>query len=133
MKANEKLLLIDSVGAQLYVALVGAYSVEERIFDEQRAHDRNINRLTRDFIPQASAFAVVTGPGSWTGSRVGVVAVKAYAITTGKPVVELQIKDRREELIKEARRKFTAGEFTDVRELAPYYDAEFKVTVKKTQ
>ena len=81
---------------------------------------------------------MVTGPGSWTGSRVGVVAVKAYALATGKPVIALQschcekrsdeaIPLHHEKLITEARRKYAAKEFITARELAPYYDADFKV------
>jgi len=126
------LLLTDSTSQQLFVALISPDGiVTQRVCDIQRAHDRNINKLTAGLIERADAFAVVTGPGSWTGSRVGVVAVKAYALATGKPVIALHAAKSREELVAEARRKYKAGEFTSARDLVPHYDAEFKVTLKK--
>jgi|GEM_PF-990418 len=72
-----------------------------------------INDMAGD-LDDIDGFAVVTGGegASWTGSRVGVVAAKAFAMSTGKPVYEV--------------REVTA------RELAPKYDAEFKITPKNT-
>ena len=138
--SQSKILLIDSVHTELFVALIDGDNVTLRTCAEQRAHDRNLNKLTGEFLDKADAFAVVTGPGSWTGSRVGVVAVKAYALVTGKPIIELRachseqseaIPSQRDILIAEAKRKFASGEFITARELAPYYDAEFKVTPPK--
>jgi len=123
--------LINSVQPELFVAFVDGEKVEVRTCACMRAHDRNLNKLTREFIANADAFAVVTGPGSWTGSRVGVVAVKAYSLASGKPIIELRANENLEELIAEARQKFAMKNFTDVRNLQPYYDSEFKVTVKK--
>ena len=87
-----------------------------------------LNTVARDFIPQADCFAVVTGPGSWTGSRVGVVAVKAWAFATGKPIIALTANSIDENLINAARQKLKQKDFTSIRELAPHYDSEFKVT-----
>ena len=124
-----KFLLIDSVSSELYVALcdvVDGGTVSERVFPEQRAHDRNLNRLTSDWVEQVDAFAIVQRAGSWTGNRIGVVAVKAYAIVTEKPIMSLT-----KRCIEQARRKFRAKEFFTAREIEPYYDAEFKVTACK--
>ena len=126
-----KFILIDSTGQELFVALVSEKDIEVRIFKEQRAHDRNLNKLTHDWIDKANAFAVVTGPGSWTGSRVGVVATKAYALATGKMVIALTANENRDILIAEAKQKYKNKEFINVRELSPTYDSEFKVTLKK--
>src|SRR5579862_5565257 len=38
-----------------------------------------------------SAFAVATGPGSFTGLRVGLAAIKALADTLKKPIVAISI------------------------------------------
>ena len=126
------LLLIDSTKQQLFAALVDNGKIaEQRTCDEQRAHDRNLNKLTVDLIDHAEAFGVVTGPGSWTGSRVGVVAVKAYALATGKPIIALTANESRETLAAAAWKKYIDKDFTTARELMPFYDAEFKVTIKK--
>ena len=128
MDKNEKLLLIDTTKKELLVALVGRDSVEKRTNSDQRRHSVCLNDVANDFLPAALAFAVVTGTGSWTGSRVGVVAVKAWAFATGKPVIALtsDVKD----LVTSAREKFDAKDFTDVNALAPLYDSEFKITPK---
>jgi tRNA A37 threonylcarbamoyladenosine modification protein TsaB len=131
MTAGETILLIDAVHQELFVALVGAREVFVRTCGLQREHDRNLNRLTEDLIDKASAFAVVIGYGSWTGSRVGVAAVKAYAVAENKPVIALLATENREDLIAEVRRKFDAKEFTSAQRLAPVYDSEFKITPPK--
>ena len=131
------ILLIDSTGSELFVALIDGSAqtadgrvLEQRTCAEQRAHDRNLNKLTADLIDKADAFAVVVGPGSWTGSRVGVVAVKAYALATSKPIIALQAKSDRAALIAEAKSKFAAKQFTSIRDIQPLYDSEFKITPK---
>ena len=130
---NTKLLLIDTTGKALFVALVGENDVQVAPCQaEQRRHSESLNDIAAKFLPEADAFAVVTcGDGSsWTGIRVGVVAVKAWALATGKPIIALGAADN-ETLIATARKKFTNKDFTDVFALAPHYDSEFKVTLKK--
>jgi len=131
MEKDEKLLLIDTTRKELLVALVDRDTVEKRTNADQRRHSVCLNDVARDFIPLASAFAVVVGPGSWTGSRVGVVAVKAWSLALERPVISLISPDdgenRIDELIKESWGKFHARDFTDISALAPLYDSEFKV------
>jgi hypothetical protein len=49
---------------------------------------------------------------SWTASRVGVTAAKAFAFATGKPIYE-------------------NGVLTTPEKISPYYDSDFKVTPPK--
>jgi len=131
---NEKLLFIDTTGSDLVLGLVSqgqeqlcSIHTEEK---SQRKHSEIINTLAAPLIPLAAAFAVVTGFGSWTGSRVGVVAAKAWSAATGKPIIALQKPDLNG-LLKTAFEKFRAREFTDAHLLAPQYNAEFRVTPQK--
>ena len=148
------ILVIDSVTPVLYVALVKDEKVFERTCEVQKAHDKNLNRLVREVLadsqtlfPDIDAFAVVSGPGSWTGCRVGVVAVKAYAmVCPHAKIIELRATPNKIPpstkgveseasqgflaTIKAARKKFQNRQFTTAAELMPYYDGEFKVTLK---
>lgn len=134
MKKSENILLIDTTGAELLVALVGAESVEIAVNAQQRRHSEALNQIVGTVLEKCgkkfadvSAFAVVNGSGSWTGTRVGVVAVKAFSFATGKPILEL-CADTRENLFKAARAKFDARDFVGAAEIEPRYDAEFAVT-----
>lgn len=119
------LLLLDSTQTQLVVALaVDGVVTVTKTCDEQRQHDKNINRLIRELnVPKFDAVAVVTGPGSWTGIRVGLAVAKAFAYAQKIPVIEL-----REKLdVDEAMRKFKAGATVDPFALKPFYNGEFVV------
>ena len=135
MKTDGNILLIDSVGTQLWVARLGGGKVISRTCEIQKQHDKNINKLVAELIAGKTidAFAVVVGPGSWTGCRVGVVAVKAYScVFPDAKIISLGANENREELVAETLRKFCSGEFTDSKTLAPEYGGEFHVTVKKS-
>lgn len=119
------LLLLDSTQTQLVVALaIDGIITVTKTCDEQRQHDKNINRLICELnISKFDAVAVVTGPGSWTGIRVGLAVAKAFAYAQKIPVIEL-----REKLdVNEAMRKFNAGETVDPFALKPFYNGEFIV------
>ena len=68
-------------------------------------------------------FAIVIGPGSWTGIRIGIAAVKAWAMVLNKPIVTIK-SDFTE---KELSQKITGKEFTSVDELEPFYDGEPRI------
>ena len=121
-----KVLLIDTTRDVLLVALVTEKDAQTRTNDQPRRHSESLNTISKSFIPNADAFAVVTGPGSWTGSRVGVVAVKAWALVTGKPIIATT--NPTEDLFTIVREKFASRDFTEVHELSPFYDSEFKLT-----
>lgn len=119
------LLLIDSTQTQLVVALaVDGVVTITKTCDEQRQHDKNINRLIKELnVPKFDAVAVVTGPGSWTGIRVGLAVAKAFAYAQKIPVIALTEKLD----VDEAMRKLKQGEVVDAFALQPFYNGEFVV------
>ena len=88
------LLLLDSTQPQLVVALaVDGVITATKTCDEQRQHDKNVNLLINELgVKKFDAVAVVTGPGSWTGIRVGLAVAKAFAYAQQIPLVELRDK-----------------------------------------
>jgi len=133
-----KILVIDSVANELFIALIRNDAVTIKIFASPRQHDRNINCLVREVLStgktvflELDAIAVVTGPGSWTGSRVGVSAAKAYSMALGKPAINITAQETRDKLIDSVRDAFNNKKFVAARELAPQYNSEFKVTLSK--
>ena len=139
-----KILLIDSTKEQLWIAVAQKSNGNITIISEQfcnimRAHDKNLNKLVRKVLDDTetgfsalAAFAVVTGPGSWTGCRVGVIAVKAYGIAhpTVK-IIALTSAESNQTLVNTAFQRYEKKEFTTTQNLMPFYDGEFKVTLKK--
>ncbi|MHB1023271.1 MAG: tRNA (adenosine(37)-N6)-threonylcarbamoyltransferase complex dimerization subunit type 1 TsaB [Acidobacteriaceae bacterium] len=94
-----KLLLIDSCGTQGGVALadteiaapvVAAVALMGRTFSVRLIPAvRETLEAGQATLDQLDAFVIVHGPGSFTGVRVGVSAVKGLAEATGKPVIAL--------------------------------------------
>lgn len=119
------LLLIDSTQPTLTVALaVDGQITVTKTCDEQRQHDKNINRLIGELgTMEFAAVAVVTGPGSWTGIRVGLAVAKAYAYAKQIPVIALQNKLD----VAVAMHKYQTGDTLSPFAVAPFYDGEFIV------
>ncbi len=119
------LLLLDSTKTQLVVQLaVDGVITVTKTCDEQRQHDKNINLLIHELgIKKFDAVAVVTGPGSWTGIRVGLAVAKAFAYVQQIPLVEL----RNQIDVDEAMRKLRAGETVSPFAIQPFYNGEFIV------
>ena len=94
------ILLVDSVHTELAVALIREDSARFMTYPVRKAHDKNINRLVKELLEKEkvgfsdlNAYAVVVGPGSWTGCRVGVAAIKGFAMAIPKPVVAINSLD----------------------------------------
>lgn len=119
------LLLIDSTQTELVVQLaVDGQVTMTKTCAEQRQHDQNINPLIKSLgVKHFDAVAVVTGPGSWTGIRVGLAVAKAFAYAQQIPLVELQNKLD----VQEAMRKLKAGETVSPFAIKPFYNGEFVV------
>ncbi len=86
---------VESASTQGGVALVGAQGVvAEYVLNIEATYAERlmpaIDRLLQDArisIPEVEGLAVSTGPGSFTGLRIGLSTVKGLALATGKPVV----------------------------------------------
>lgn len=119
------LLLIDSTKPQLVVALaIDGKITNTQTCDEQRQHDKNINALIKKLgVTQFDAVAVVTGPGSWTGIRVGLAVAKAFSYVQQIPLIELR--DQIDVAV--AMQKFQAGEVVSPFAAQPFYNGEFIV------
>jgi len=125
------LLLLDSTQTQLVVQLaVDGVVTMTKTCDEQRQHDKNINPLINELgVDKFDAVAVVTGPGSWTGIRVGLAVAKAFAYAQQIPLIELHDKID----VNEAMRKFKAGETVSPFAIKPFYNGEFVVKYQPKQ
>jgi tRNA threonylcarbamoyladenosine biosynthesis protein TsaB len=89
-----RILAIDTSSRTGSIALLK----DEQVLDEVSGHEETIysTRLFRDLerlqsraqfrMDQIDVFAIASGPGSFTGLRVGLTAVKAWAEVHGKPI-----------------------------------------------
>ncbi|MDR0384019.1 MAG: hypothetical protein LBH47_01695 [Christensenellaceae bacterium] len=130
---QSKLLLIDTVHHEMLIF----YNSKYEILTEQRQHDKNINKLIQELLhgEKPAAIAVNIGAGSWTGTRVGVTAAKAYALAMNLPLYQYKSPDS-ERFVKETLHlpEDLEGyldqiqlQLTTCRDCTPYYNAEFHV------
>jgi tRNA threonylcarbamoyladenosine biosynthesis protein TsaB len=90
-----KILAVDTATKSCSVAVMDEQSViSEYTVNHKETHSRflmgmihailDICRLT---VIDLDGFAVTIGPGSFTGLRIGLSAIKGFALATGKPLV----------------------------------------------
>jgi tRNA threonylcarbamoyladenosine biosynthesis protein TsaB len=90
--AKVRILAVDTSAKEIGI---GVFSAEKCLFEEyvtaNRAYNRHIMPLIDKAMNQAGlkltdvdVFAAVLGPGSFTGIRVGMAVMKAFAHATGK-------------------------------------------------
>lgn len=95
------ILAIDSATPVAGVALLnGEKLIKEEFSNYKKTHSETlmlmVDRVLKECqctIQQVDAFAVTTGPGSFTGLRIGLAAVKGLSMATGKPVVAVSTLD----------------------------------------
>ncbi|WP_373498555.1 tRNA (adenosine(37)-N6)-threonylcarbamoyltransferase complex dimerization subunit type 1 TsaB [Desulfococcus sp.] len=90
-----RILAVDTCAKSCSVAVTDAGCLEGEVFTRRRqTHSRHLMRMV-DMVLEISgmtmgeidAFAVTRGPGSFTGLRIGISAVKGMALAGRKPVV----------------------------------------------
>lgn len=92
-----KILAIDTSSNVATVAVTDDTKLAgEYILNHKKTHSQKIMPMLDEVmksleidVNEIDLFAVVTGPGSFTGLRIGVAAVKALAQVTKKPVVSV--------------------------------------------
>ena len=89
---------LDTSGPTAGVALwLDGMIVYEAVVRNKMTHSESIMLMTEEAYLRAGLnvrntdyFCAVTGPGSFTGVRIGVTAVKAMAHAAGKPCIEVR-------------------------------------------
>ena len=91
-----KILLIDTCGKQGSVAIADSTQILAQTILPDRTASERVVAATRSLLDEAAwkpadleAIAVVTGPGSFTGVRVGLSAAMGLSEATGVPVVSI--------------------------------------------
>lgn len=83
----------NAAGADLSdrkIEILGMVELHPRVFSAELIPAiAELLRTNRRRLADVDVFAVVSGPGSFTGLRVGLSAVKAMAEATGKPILTL--------------------------------------------
>ncbi len=95
------ILAIDSATPVAGVALLdGEKLIKEEFSNYKKTHSETlmvmVDRVLKECectIHQVDAFAVTIGPGSFTGLRIGLAAVKGLSMATGKPVTGVSTLD----------------------------------------
>ncbi|MBC2716700.1 MAG: tRNA (adenosine(37)-N6)-threonylcarbamoyltransferase complex dimerization subunit type 1 TsaB [Desulfobacteraceae bacterium] len=90
-----KILAVDTATKSCSVAVIDEKSViSEYTVNHKDTHSKFLMGMIRDIldichltVKDLDGFAVTIGPGSFTGLRIGLSAIKGLALATGKPVV----------------------------------------------
>lgn len=90
--SGARTLVIETSTPQATVALVGPDGVEMRGFTSDRSHNAMLFEPLRELLggmPKVGLVLAGSGPGSYSGTRVGIAAAQGVAIAAGCPAVAL--------------------------------------------
>lgn len=90
-----RILAVDTCGKSCSVAVADGNGLAAEVFTRRRqTHSRHLMPMVEMALEisgigpgEIDAYAVTRGPGSFTGLRIGMSAVKGMAMAAGKPVV----------------------------------------------
>ncbi|MCL2850828.1 MAG: hypothetical protein FWE01_00495 [Firmicutes bacterium] len=147
IKKPDFILIVDSVHPVMTIDLITLCQNNPQYWHAestiQKQHDTLIATKTSKLLETAcisfadlAAYAVVTGPGSWIGSRVGITAIKAFHLIHSHPIIavnsiEGQGTEYFENLCIAIKSKFSAKDFITSQALEPFYDKEYLVNGKE--
>jgi tRNA threonylcarbamoyladenosine biosynthesis protein TsaB len=101
-----RVLALDTTGRAGSVALVeGGRIIDEREGDPARSHGERLpGELAALGVPFASVdvFAVASGPGSFTGLRIGIATMQGLAVVGRRPVVGVSALEAHAQLVSQA-------------------------------
>ena len=91
-----KYLAIDTSGDLLVLLENNGETLVKRLIGSQTKHSLTLMPFIEEILEEAKItldeldfFAVVTGPGSFTGIRIGVATIKALCLATGKNALQV--------------------------------------------
>ena len=95
-----KILGVDTTRKNAYIFLInGRDRVMDSLGDNEKQSENlmsHIDKVLQDCklsLQDFDAFAIVSGPGSFTGIRVGMATIKAFAYAYNKPIISTDIFD----------------------------------------
>ena len=140
MLSDKKYILgIDSTKPEMHIKLfeflgnVPQHEVSRSsTMSPKHKHDKMINPLIDEVMGEAgidykdiNAIAINAGPGGFTGPRVGVAVVRAFALVYNFKIIRVDELNAADVIA-----KYIAGEFMPANELVPIYDGRYEVSIK---
>ncbi len=133
------LLFLNTSSGIAYLSLTkDSKLVAEHSWESKFRHSEELLPTLEKFLKKSKVklnnlrgIIVVSGPGSFTGLRVGITTANTLAFILGIPVMGIKSSEPKAlspELLKNKLKKAKVGEF-----IVPFYGQEPKITLKRTK